>query len=123
MSEELKICPLKDGERLGLMNHDSVRAATIEDIRRLLPEGYALVRNNKPEDGSPDYGEPILVALNGVWQHVTYMRDGADDCEDWVEPYHFDHDDSCKSFWRNVTAWVPVSDLPLAAHTAQENSE
>lgn len=84
-----------------------------------IPDGFALVPVESKEK-RPPYGDPILIALNGVWQHVTYTLDGADDCEDWVEPYHFDHDDSCKIFWRSVTAWIPMNELPPVIDAAQQ---
>lgn len=51
----------------------------------------------KTEDCLPPYGAPVLIkTTSGTVQHVTYMRDGADDCADWFEPYHFKHDDELK---------------------------
>ena len=47
------------------------------------------------EDKLPDYGQPILLKISGVVQHVTYMRDGGDDY-DWLEPFFYDHDDDVK---------------------------
>lgn len=59
-------------------------------------------------DKLPAYGEPVLLKANGVTQHVTYMLDGADECPDWFEPYHFDHDDNQKLFWNKAQAWQPL---------------
>lgn len=53
----------------------------------------------------PGYGEPVLIKVHSTTQNVTYMRDGADDCEDWFEPYHFDHDDELKIPLNEVTFW------------------
>ena len=53
----------------------------------------------------PSYGVPILLKGNGVTQHVTYMLDGGDDCPDWFEPYHFEHDDNMKILWNKTQAW------------------
>lgn len=65
------------------------------------------------EDNSPYYGEPVLICANGVTQHVTYLMDGADDTQDWFEPYHFDHDDDQK-IWRNkVTHYMPLPAPPI----------
>lgn len=44
-------------------------------------------------DAYPQYGQPVLLKSNGVIQHVTFMLNGSDDCEDWFEPFHFDHFD------------------------------
>lgn len=60
----------------------------------------------------PPYGEPVLIIANGAPQHATYIRDGADDCEDWYEPYHFEHDDNCKAPASDVTHWMPIPELP-----------
>ncbi|WP_156899756.1 hypothetical protein [Marinobacterium litorale] len=86
-----------------------------------VPEGYVVVPVESP-DKRPPYGQPILVALRGVWQHVTYTRDGSDHSEDWVEPYHFDHDDNTRAWWREVTAWVLVENLPEIT-AAQEDQQ
>lgn len=42
------------------------------------------------EDELPVYGDPVLLKISGVVQHVTYMLDGADDSCDWFEPYHYE---------------------------------
>lgn len=39
---------------------------------------------------SAPIGEPCLIVINGVLQHITYMRDSADDIIiDWFEPFYF----------------------------------
>jgi hypothetical protein len=86
----------------------------LADQARLVP---------KSSDQRPQYGEPILVAIKDVWQHVTYILDGEDETEDWVEPYHFDHDDNCKAFWRDVTAWIPMRDFGAMIAAAQEDTQ
>lgn len=63
-------------------------------------------------DRLPIYGDPVLIVGNGVTQNVTYMRDGADDEQDWFEPYFFDHDDGCKVDWSKVTHWMPLPEPP-----------
>jgi hypothetical protein len=57
-------------------------------------------------DNRPEYGEPVLIKSNGVVQHVTYTRDGLEGCGDWMEPYHFDHDDCLKIPIKKVDAWM-----------------
>lgn len=64
------------------------------------------------EDDMPIYGDPVLIVGNGVTQHVTYMRDGADDEPDWFEPYFFDHDDDFKVDLNKVTHWMPLPEPP-----------
>ncbi len=59
----------------------------------------------------PPYGEPVLIVGNGAPQHVTYIRDGGDDCDDWFEPYHFEHDDNCKIPASDITHWQPIAGL------------
>ena len=38
----------------------------------------------------------------------TYMLDGGDECPDWFEPYHFEHDDDMKILWSKTEAWQPL---------------
>ena len=44
----------------------------------------------KLSDRRPAYGEPLILRVKGVVQHITYMLDGADDFKDWLEPYYFE---------------------------------
>lgn len=67
------------------------------------PSGWISV-----DDRLPAYGEPVLIKANSVTQHVTYVLDGADECPDWFEPHHFDHDDDLKMFWNKVKFWRPL---------------
>ena len=60
----------------------------------------------------PEYGDPVLLYSNNVIQHVTYMRDGADDVADWFEPYYFEHDDNCKVHSYSVDSWMPLPEPP-----------
>jgi len=57
------------------------------------------------DDRRPAYGEPVLIRIGLVVQHITYTLDGGDECEDWFEPYHFDHDDDLKIPWSKVQYW------------------
>jgi hypothetical protein len=66
----------------------------------------------KTEDKRPEYGEPVIVVMNGVTQHVTYTRDGFDNEPDWYEPYFFNHDDNCKASWDKVSHWMPLPKAP-----------
>tara|TARA_R110000850_G_scaffold276016_1_gene416687 strand:- start:1130 stop:1351 length:222 start_codon:yes stop_codon:yes gene_type:complete len=64
------------------------------------------------EDRLPAYGEPVLIVGNGVTQHITYMLDGADDTEDWFEPFYFEHDDECKVLVIKSSHWMPLPEPP-----------
>jgi len=64
------------------------------------------------KDKLPEYGVPVIIAENGVTQHVTYMLDGADDVSDWFEPYHFDHDDHEKVWCHKVSFWSRLPEYP-----------
>jgi hypothetical protein len=48
----------------------------------------------------PEYGQAVILKINGVVQEMTWMRDGADDTADWFEPNFADHyeDNSLKFF-------------------------
>ena len=55
----------------------------------------------------PEYNEPVLIVVHGIAQKITYIRDGADDTEDWFEPLYFnDHDFSV--FMHDVSHWMPL---------------
>ncbi len=60
----------------------------------------------------PGYGEPVLIVISSVTQHITYCLDGADEVPDWFEPYHLEHDDELKVWHNNVSHWIYVDDLP-----------
>lgn len=60
----------------------------------------------------PAYGQPVIVYANGAVQNVTYSLDSDEDCADWFEPHHFDHDDNCKFWARNATHWMPLPEPP-----------
>lgn len=63
------------------------------------------------KDGDrPQYGEPVLIVSNGVLQNITYILDGADDVQDWFEPYFFDHKGSLKIWWHKVDEWAYLKD-------------
>lgn len=66
----------------------------------------------KTEDKLPAYGQPVIIVIGNVVQNVTYMRDGADDCPDWFEPYFFEHDNETTCWARDVTHWMPLPELP-----------
>ena len=55
----------------------------------------------------PGYGEPVLIVVYGVVQNIMYIRDGADDTEDWFEPYYFD-DHELSAFMHDVSHWMPL---------------
>ena len=61
-----------------------------------------------PMEKRPAYGQPVLIKIKGIVQHITYVLDGADDTADWFEPYHFDHDDELKIWWHKVHEWAPL---------------
>lgn len=59
----------------------------------------------------PKYNEPVILCINGVVQHVTFMLDSSDDSCDWFEPYHYEDTDSavfidgkCKVEWMALPA-------------------
>lgn len=60
---------------------------------------------------TPGLGEPLLIKVGGSVQHTTYMMDGADDGDNWFEPYFFDHDTDLKIECNNVTEWVYIDDI------------
>lgn len=60
----------------------------------------------------PNYGDAVLIVINGFTQDITYMRDGDDHCSDWFEPYFFDHDQGCKISWDKVYHWMPLPEPP-----------
>ncbi len=37
------------------------------------------------KDKLPEYGDPVLLRINGIPQNVTWSRDGSDDSADWFE--------------------------------------
>jgi len=57
-------------------------------------------------DGLPAYGEPVLIKVNEVIQHITYMLDEADDAQ-WFEPYHY-HDLENAFPSHKVDSWQPI---------------
>lgn len=61
----------------------------------------------------PAYGEPVLLYVSGVVQNVTFMLDGGDECEDWFEPYHFNHDDNFRLKWSNASHWAELPEPPI----------
>ena len=62
------------------------------------------------KDRLPKYGVPVLVVVDDVVQHITYMLDGSDDCRDWFESYHFESD---TKFWHwNASHWMPIPEAP-----------
>lgn len=67
-----------------------------------------------PAAERPKYGQPIVVKIKGHTQHVTYMLDRDEDTSDWIEPFYFDHDDNCKVWWLDVTAWMYLPDAARA---------
>jgi hypothetical protein len=56
----------------------------------------------------PIYGQPVLIKIKGIVQHITYTLDGADDTRDWFEPYLFDHDDEMKLWWNKADEWAAL---------------
>lgn len=63
-------------------------------------------------DRLPEYGEPVIISIKNIVQKVTYILDGSDDCPDWFEPYHFDHDDEIKCWWHKVEYWQSMPEPP-----------
>jgi hypothetical protein len=57
------------------------------------------------EEKLPAYGEPVLIKINGVTQHVTYALYGDSDVPDWFKPYHFDNDYEHKISRDKVSFW------------------
>lgn len=68
---------------------------------------WADVRSNPPA-----YGKPVILKIDGVVQQVTYMRDGADGCDDWFEPYHYE-DKEHGVFVGGVESleWMPLPEV------------
>lgn len=65
------------------------------------------------ENELPEYGCPVIISIMGTVQHVTYMRDGADDCADWFEPYHYE--DNASAFFLRYDKkifWMPLPEPP-----------
>jgi len=65
----------------------------------------------KVSDELPAYGEPVLLSIKGIVQHITYQLDGADEVPDWFEPYNFDHADDLKLWYNNVDRWIYIDDI------------
>jgi len=42
--------------------------------------GWIDINNKRPQ-----YGRPVLIKIKSTTQHITYMLDGADECEDWFD--------------------------------------
>lgn len=72
---------------------------------------------NRIENARPAYGEPVILRINGVVQNYTYNMDGADDCDDWLEPFGqlIDEDDKREvSFFIHTekkVEWIYLKDL------------
>lgn len=60
----------------------------------------------------PTYGEPVLLSIGGVTQHVIYQLDGDDDVPDWFGPHHFDYTNETTMFWHDADYWMYVDSLP-----------
>lgn len=62
----------------------------------------------------PAYGTPVILKINGTVQHVTYIRDGESNCDDWFEPYHYD-DKEHGVFVGSVNSleWMPLPEADL----------
>lgn len=59
------------------------------------------------EEKKPMYGAPVLLKTKGdVVQHITYMLDGADNEEDWFEPFYFDWKDDLNIPLSEVISWA-----------------
>lgn len=117
-------------EHAAIMDADSVGSHFAKNIRSKKP-AFALPDAPKIDLGfvspdewkslngeKPDYGEPILIRINGVVQNITYALD----CSGveskmvfWLEPYYFtgigadDLDIPQKDF--DKVQWVYVQDL------------
>lgn len=72
------------------------------------------------KDRLPDYGEPVIISIKGVVQHVTYMLDGADDVPDWFEPYFFEADNNTKCWWNEASHWQPLPEPPPLPESSEE---
>lgn len=85
-----------------------------EFIDRELQKAYELGQKAQwisCEERLPNYGDPVLIVVDGKAQPLTFMRDGADDTADWFEPYGGDMGE--ESFWmRQVTHWMPLPEPP-----------
>lgn len=63
------------------------------------------------KDRLPEYGQSILIVINGHVQPITYMFDGNDD-ESWYEPYYFDGTDDFIWDPQYITHWMPLPKPP-----------
>lgn len=65
-------------------------------------------------DDLPAYGVPVILSINKVTQHVTYMRDGADESLDWFEPYHYDDKENALfiDYCSIDLDWIPLPEPP-----------
>ena len=60
-------------------------------------------------DRLPEYGEPVLLAINGEVQDVPYVLNGDETVPDWFDPVPT----SCATVWWNeVTHWMPLPEVP-----------
>ena len=60
----------------------------------------------------PAVGEPVMIKVGGVIQHLSYVLDGCDEGKTyWFEPYWFKHEDIQKLPVSKVIEWVYIEDL------------
>lgn len=62
------------------------------------------------DDKWPEYGQSILVVINGLTQTRVFYRDGSDCSEDWIEPVN--DEDRNNIWWNKVTYWMPLPTAP-----------
>lgn len=65
------------------------------------------------KDSLPEYGDPVLLRIDGIPQNVTWNRDGSDDSLDWFEIH--DPLNVYKSFeqsffidFKKEVEWMPI---------------
>ena len=59
----------------------------------------------------PEYGVPVLIVVGDIAQSAVYMRDGADDTEDWFELFNYKNHE-CSFFIHDVAYWMPLPNFP-----------
>ena len=67
-------------------------------------------------DDLPPYGKPVLLSINYVVQHVTFVRDSSDDGSyDWFEPYNFNEPEHGISLGcvDKALHWMPLPESPI----------
>lgn len=79
----------------------------VEELEAQVPKWISL------EERLPEYGASVLLKIDGVVQHVTYMRDGSDISADWFEPFHYQDDEAALFISDSVDIeWMPLPQPP-----------